>query len=157
VSLINDHEFRTRTKELAPSTVALDVVQTDDRVGVCRKDALARRQASLQTTRTGRSDTDGVQVKPPLKLTEPLVDEMWRAQNGHSFNVAAIQQFSRDEPCLDRFANANVVRNQQTNWLELQRHQQWHQLVGARLYGDLPEGSERTGTAPKRQQKRVSQ
>jgi hypothetical protein len=150
VSLINDHEFRTRPKELAPSTVALDVVKTDDRVRVRREDALARRQASFQTTRTGRSDGDGVQVKPPLELTDPLVDEMRRTQDGHSLDVAAIQQFSRDEPSLNRLAYSDVVRNQQTNTLELQRHQQWHQLVRTRLYCDLPESAERTGTAPKR-------
>src|SRR5262245_2051883 len=112
VSLIDDHEFWARPKELAPSTVALDVVKTDDRVGVCREDALARRQSSLQPARPGRSDSDGVQVKPPLELPEPLVDEMWRAQDSHPLDVAAIQQFARDAPCLDRLADAGVVSDQ---------------------------------------------
>jgi hypothetical protein len=112
VSLIDDHELWARPKELAPSTVALDVVETDDRVGVCREDALARRQSSLQPTRPGRSDSDGVQVKPPLQLAEPLVDEVWRAQDSHPLNVAAIQQLSRDEPCLDRLPDADVVCDQ---------------------------------------------
>ena len=99
----------------------------------------------------------GVEVEARFELGDPLVDQVRRAQHGEALDLAAVEQLARDERRLDRLADADVVGDQQPHRIELQRHQQRHELVGARLDGDLPEAAERAGAAAQRQQQRVAQ
>jgi hypothetical protein len=62
-----------------------------------------------------------------------------------------------DERGLDGLADTDVVGDEQAHRIELERHEQRHELVGARLDGDLAEAAERAGAAPQRQQQRVAQ
>ena len=72
-------------------------------------------------------------------------------------DVAAVEQLAGDQESFDGLAHADVVGNQQAHRIELERHQQRHELVGARLDRDLPEAAEWSGAAPQRQQQRVAQ
>src|SRR5690606_7898132 len=54
-------------------------------------------------------------------------------------------QFGGDESRFDRFADTDVVCDEQPDGLLAQRHQQRHELVGARVDGQLGERAERPG------------
>ena len=56
---------------------------------------------------------------------------------------------------LDRLADADVVGDQEPDRVELQGHQERHELVGAGLDRDLAERAERAGTGAKSQANRV--
>jgi hypothetical protein len=43
--------------------------------------------------------------------------------------VAAVQKFSRNEPGFYGFPNANVIRDQHSHWVKLERHYQRDELV----------------------------
>ena len=85
-----------------------------------------------------------------VEFTHPLFDQMRRAQHSHALDFAAVIQLSGDQRGLDGFADADVIGNQQPHRVQPQRHQQWHELVGARLDRNVAEAAERAGTATQR-------
>ena len=88
---------------------------------------------------------------------DPLLDEVRRAEHGEAVDLAAVEQLAGDERGLDGLADADVVGDEQAHRVELERHEQRHELVGARLDGDLAEAAEGPGAAPQREQERVAQ
>ena len=78
-----------------------------------------------------------------LQLADPLVDQVRRAEHGEAVDLAAVEQLAGDERGLDGLADADVVGDEQAHRVQLERHQQRHELVGARLDGDLAEAAER--------------
>ena len=75
------------------------------------------------------------------QLALPLLGEVRRAEHGEALDLAAVEQLAGDQRGLDRLADADVVGDQQPHRVELERHQQRHELVGARLDGDPAEAS----------------
>jgi hypothetical protein len=112
---------------------------------------------ALQPLGACRGDGDRMEVEARLELGHPLLDEVRRAQHDEPLDVAAVEQLAGDERGLDGLADADVVGDEQAHRVELQRHEQRHELVGARLDRDLAEAAERAGAAPQRQQQRVAQ
>jgi hypothetical protein len=88
-------------------------------------------------------DGHGADVEARLELAHPLLHEVRRAQHGERLDVAAVEQLAGDERGLDGLADADVVGDEQAHGIELERHQQRDELVGAGLDGDLPEAAER--------------
>ncbi|WP_449424000.1 hypothetical protein [Rhodanobacter lindaniclasticus] len=56
-------------------------------------------------------------------------------------------QLTRDQGGLDGFADTHVVGNEQAHRIQAQGHQQWYELVRARLNGNVAETAEWTGTS----------
>src|SRR6185295_12524379 len=90
------------------------------------------------------------QMESTVKLRHPLVDEMRRTQHGKTLDVATVEQFARDERSLDGLAHTDVVSDEQAYRVQLERHQEWHELISARFDGDLAEAAERARAASKR-------
>ena len=157
VRLVDDHEVGTRLEEVVPPLAGLHVVETDNRVRVYREDALARRNAPLQATRAPGGDGGGADVEPNLQLGDPLVHEMRRTEDDGAFDVAAVEQFARDEQGLDRLPYPDVVSDEQAHRVELERHEQRHELVRPRLDRDLTDAPKGSRPAPQREQQCVAQ
>ncbi len=86
-------------------------------------------------------------MEPAFEFADPLLDEVRGAEHGKSLNVATIKQLTRDERGLYRLANTHIVGDEQPNRVKLECHEKWHELVGARLYRNLPEAAERTSAS----------
>ena len=157
VGLVDDHQFRAAVGKVAAAAVALDVVEADHRVRVHGEDVVGERQAALQPSRAGRSDGHRLDVEAVVELLHPLVHQVRRAEHGEAVDLATVEQLAGDHAGFDGLADADVVTNQQAHDLLLQRHQQWHQLVSARLEGVVAEAAEGAGTAPQRHQQRIAQ
>ena len=123
---------------------------------VLREDACARRYAALQASRAPGGDGRGTDMEAYLQLGDPLVHEVRRTEDDGAVDVAAVEKLASDEQSLDRLADPDVVRDEQAHRIELECHQQRHELVGARLNRDLSEAPKRSGTPSQRQQQRVA-
>ena len=157
VGLVDDHEVGTRLEEVVSPLAGLHVVETDDRVPMYREDALARRNAPLQATRAPGGDGGGADLEPNLQLSDPLVHEMRRTEDDGAIDVAAVEQLARDEQGLDRLPYPDVVRDEQAHRIELERHEQRHELVRPRLDRDLTDAPKGSRPPPQREQQRVAQ
>ena len=157
VRLVDDHEVGTRLEEVVSPLAGLHVVETDDCVRVHREDAHARRDAPLQAARAPGGDGGGADVEANLQLGDPLVHEMRRTEDDGAFDVAAVEQLARDEQGLDRLPHPDVVRDEQAHRVELERHEQRHELVRARLDRDLTDAPKGSRSSPQREQQRVAQ
>ena len=145
VGLVNDHEVGTRLQEVVSSLAGLHVVEADDRVRVLREDACPRRKAPLQAPRAPGGDGCGADMEANLQLGDPLVHEVRGAEDDGAIDVAAVEKLARDEQGLNRLAHPDVVGDEQAHGVELERHQQRHELVGARLDRDLSKAPKRSG------------
>jgi len=52
------------------------------------------------------------------------------ADHAQATSIASVEHFSCDEPGFYRLANADVVRYEHPHRVELQRHDERHELVG---------------------------
>src|SRR5688500_15157496 len=95
-------------------------------------------------------------MKAAFKFRYPLVDEVRRTQYCKALDVATVEQFSGYKCSLDGLANTDVVGDEQPYWVQLECHQQRHELVGARLHGDLAEAAERARATAERQHKSIT-
>ncbi len=157
VRFINDDQFWTGAQKLGTPSLALDVVEADNCVRMRGENTLAWRKVAFEACSAGCRYSDGTQVEAAFELANPLLDKVWRTKYGKSLNVAAIKQLACDKRGLYRLADTNIVGDQQANGVEFERHEQWHELVGARLDRDLPKAAKRTGTPAQREHKRVAQ
>ena len=155
--LVDDHEVGARLDEAVPPLPGLHVVEADDRVRMHREDALARRNAPLQPPRAPGGDGRGADVEADLHLGDPLVHEMGRAEDGAAIDVAAVEQLAGDEQGLDGLPDPDVVGDEEAHRIELQRHEQRHELVGARLDRDPSDAPEGSGAAAEREQQRIAE
>jgi hypothetical protein len=64
-----------------PALVSLDVVETDNRIGICVEERLGERKPPLQPNCGPRGDGYGFDAEPVLELQHPLFDQMRRAQH----------------------------------------------------------------------------
>src|SRR6267142_4730171 len=81
---------------------------------------------------------------------------MRRTQHGHAIDIASIEQLPRNEAAFDRLADADIVRDEKANGVELQRHQERHELVSSWLDGDLSEAAERPCAPAQRKQEGIA-
>jgi hypothetical protein len=61
---------------------------------------------------------------------------MGRAEHGETVDFATIEKLSRNQQGLDSLPDADIVSNQKPHRVESKRHEQRHQLIGARLDGN---------------------
>jgi hypothetical protein len=85
-------------------------------------------------------------VEAVFQFRLPLIDEVRRAEDGAAGDFATVEEFSNNEPGFDGFSNSDVVGDEETDDRQAQGHQEWDQLVGAGLNGDVAEGAERAGS-----------
>ncbi len=157
VRLVDDHELGAGAQEVGAAAVALDVVEADHGMRVRREDTFGGRQIAFEPAGARRGDADRADVEVRLQLAEPLINEVRRTENGSALDIATVEELARDERRLDGLADADVVGDQQAHRIELERHQERHELVGARLDGDLTGTSERARAAAEREEQGVAQ
>ena len=157
VRLVDDHQLGTGAHEVLAAAVGLDEVRGDDDVRVLFEERAADRQAALEPLRGRGQDEFGVEVELRPQLVLPLLGEVRRAEHGEPLRVAAVQQLASDQCGLDGLADADVVGDQQPDGIELERHQQRHELVGARLDRDATERPEGTGGGADAEPQRIAQ
>ena len=122
-----------------------------------REDALARRNAPLQAPCAPGGDGGSADVEPNLQLGHPLVHEMRRTEDDGAIDVAAVEQLTRDEQGLDGLPHPDVVRDEQAHGVELEGHEQRHNLVRPRFDRNLTDAAKRARSPPQREQQRVTQ
>ena len=77
-------------------------------------------------------------------------------QDDGAIDVAAVEQLARDEQGLNRLPDPDVVSDEEAHRVELERHEQRHKLVCARLDRDLSKAPKGTGAPSQREQQRVA-
>ena len=60
----------------------------------------------------------------------PLLHEVRRAEHGQTLDLAAVEQLAGNEGGFDGLPDAHVVGDQDADRIELERHQERHELVG---------------------------
>ena len=156
VRLVDNHEVGARLEKVVAPLPGLDVVETDDGVRVHREDAHAGRNAPFQTARAPGGDGYRADVEANVELRDPLVHQVRRAEDDGALDVAAVEQLARDEQGFDGLADPDVVGDEQAHRVELERHEQRHELVGARLDRNLSEAPKRPRAPPQREQQRIA-
>ncbi|MNF71527.1 hypothetical protein D3C84_534780 [compost metagenome] len=157
VGLVDDDAFRSGSQELFAVALALDVIQADDDYGVVVEQAHTMRQLALDAGGGSRSQRHSLKVEAGFQLALPLFDQVRRAEDGQAGDFATIHQFAGDQAGLDGLADTHVVGNQQAHGGQAQRHQQRHELVAARLHGNVAEGAERAGSGAQGQTQCIAQ
>ena len=57
------------------------------------------------------------------KFGDPLIDQVGRTHDGEAVDLAAIDHLAGDEAGFDGLADADVIRDEETYRVELERHQ----------------------------------
>ncbi len=153
--LVDDDQRRASPREAFPPLVGLDVIEADHGEGMRLEQGLRRRQASLEAGRAGGGHLDRIDVELGAQLARPLLDEMRRAEHGEPVGLAAVDQLAQDEAGFYRLADTDIVGDQQAHDRKPQRHQERHELIGARLETEPGGRAERTGAAAERHAQRV--
>ena len=91
------------------------------------------------------------------QLGLPLLGQVRRAEHGQALDLAAVQQLAGDQAGFDGLADAHIVGDQQADRVELERHQQRHELVGPRLDANPGKRAERPGAGAEAQAHGVAQ
>ena len=156
VGFVHDDAFRRGGDELLAVALALDVVQAYHHDGVVVEQGHTMRQFAFHPCGRGGGEGHGVQVEAFFQLGLPLLHQVWWAKHGQAGDFATIHQFTGNETGFDGFANAYVVGDQKAHGGQAQRHQQRHQLVAARLYGDVAERPEGARTCAQGQAQRIA-
>ena len=61
----------------------------------------------------------------------PLVTQVGRTNDAKPQGVAPVEEFSGDESSLYGLPDANVIRDEHSNWIQLECHYERHELVRA--------------------------
>jgi hypothetical protein len=78
----------------------------------------------------------------------PLLAKVWGAEDADTAYHSPVQHLTGDHGCLYGLAHPNVVRYEQSNRVEAERHDQWNELIGSRNHGQPSHRTERSGAAP---------
>ena len=157
VGLVDDDEVGAGPDEVVAAAVALDEVDRHHRVRVHVEQRLAVEEAAFQAGGRRRQHELGVDVELLGQLLLPLLGQVRRAQHAHALRVALLQQLLGDQGRFDRLADADVVGDQQADRVELERHQQRHQLVRARRHADPSDRAERAGARAEPEPQRIAE
>src|SRR5262245_30153370 len=82
---------------------------------------------------------------------------MRRAEDRDPADLTAIEQLARDDAGFDRLADADVVRDQQADGVELERHHERDELVRPRFDSDAAEAAERPRCGARRETRRIAE
>ena len=157
VGFIHDDEIRAGAQKIMAAAVGLDEVHGDDDERIDIEDGLVGTQIFFETTgRAGKDQLDR-DIKFGGEFLLPLFGEMGRTQDAEPGDFAAIEHFARDQTGFDGFADAHVVRDEQPDRVQLQRHEERHELIRARLHGETAEGPKRAGTGAEAEAHRITQ
>ncbi len=121
------------------------------------EDRFADVQVALQPLDGARQHELRFDVELLHQLALPLFGQRRRAEHRHTAYLATVEQLAGDETGFDRLADSYVVGDQQAHRVELQGHQQGHELVGPGLDGDAPEAAKRPGGGAGREARRIAQ
>ena len=157
VGLVHDHQLGTRPDEVVSATVRLDEVDRHDHVGVPLEDRLVQGESALQAGGGRGEHQFGVDVELFAQLGLPLLCQMRRAEYGQALGVSLGHELRRDQSGFDGLADAHVVSDEKTHWVEAQRHQQRHELVGPRVAADPGHRPERPCARPEPEPQSVAQ
>ena len=92
---------------------------------------------------------------PAVRL--PLLGELRRAEHGQRARLRRGRAVRGRSAGFDGLADAHVIGDQQAHRIELERHQQRHELVRARLDGDTGKRAERPGAGAEAEAHRIAQ
>lgn len=158
MSLIDDDQVGSVLEKCVPVALGLHVVDARDYVAVVPKDVeVGPWQAALKACHTRWLHQRGLDVELGAKFVAPLLTEVGRTQHANSLNHAAVEEFAGNQRGFDGLANAHIVGNQQSNWVEPQRHDQWHELIRTRAHGQASHRPERASTAAQSKTGRIVQ
>src|SRR5581483_4477244 len=87
----------------------------------------------------------------------PLFCNLGRRQYREAFHLTPIDQFANDQTSFNRLADANIISNQESNWVELQGQKERHKLIGSWFNAKSGEGPEGTCTRPESQSQCITQ
>ena len=91
------------------------------------------------------------------QLPLPLFRQLRRTQNRHAADLPPVEQLAGDHASLDGFSDAHVIRNEETNGIQLERHHQRHKLVWPGFHGNPPKAAEWTGSGAGRKACSITQ
>ena len=83
-----------------------------------------------------------------FQLALPLFGEVRWAQHGKPSHLAPLEKLLRDQACFDCFADPDIVRDEQPDRIEPQRHEERYELVRSGLDRDLPKATKWPGNGP---------
>src|SRR5437868_2625147 len=139
VRFIDYDEWRADTDEFVTPCRLLDEVQANDGERMLLEQARTDAEATFEAVGARRGDGGRIDAEPAGEFSHPLVHEMRRADDREPRDLAAIEHLACDQPGFDRLADADIVGNEQTDRIELQRHEQGRELIGARIEGQATE------------------
>lgn len=116
-----------------------------------------RAQSPFQAGGGSGANHLGVNAEFLREFPLPLLAQVRRADNGEPFDISAVEQFPGNQGRLDGLADTHIVGDEQTDGVELQRHEQGHELVGARFDVEIAEAPEGPGAGAELQTKRVAE
>lgn len=157
VRFVDHDELGAGAQEIGAAPLGLDVIERDDRERMHLEDRFVRPEAAFQAGCGAGPHDLGFDVELASELGLPLLAEMRRADHGAALDLAAVEQFAHDEPRLDRLADPDIVGDQESHHRLLERHQERHELIGARLEAELAEAAEGSGAGARLQAQRIAQ
>src|SRR5271165_466416 len=122
VGFIDDHHFRACPEKIVPAAIGFDEIRRDNDMWVKLEKRLMQAAVTFEPSDCTREYEFGVYVEffPQLRL--PLLGKVRRAEYREALHFAAIQKLARDERRFNCFSNADVVRDKQTDRVELECH-----------------------------------
>jgi hypothetical protein len=131
VCLIHDHERRTCASEAVAPLFGLNVIQANDGEWVRLEESLRLCQSPFKPSGRGCCDCYSVKIKLAMQLASPLLNQMWRTQDGEPIYLSTIDELTQNEARLYGLTDTYVIRNHQPHRLLAEGHEQWNQLIGA--------------------------
>jgi hypothetical protein len=130
VDFIDNHKVGAVLEEERPAMLALGKVNADNLIRVITVDGkIFSRNSPLKLGNGACTDDDGWNVELGLELPLPLLAQMGRAQDAKASSFASVQKLVGNHGRFNRLTYTNVVRDQQSDWLNAQGHDEWHELV----------------------------
>src|ERR1017187_8054906 len=143
MGLVNNHKLGTLEEKVLSASGRLDKVGGNNGEALSVEDRHAYRQVPLQALNSAAQDELSLNMKFLGQFPLPLLGQVRRAQHGQTADLAAIQQFAGDDRRFDGLADANVVGDQETHRIKLERHHQRHKLIRPWLDSDTTEAAKR--------------
>ena len=155
--LVNDDQLWAGAEELVATTLSFDVVGRDDGVRVSLEEGLVLAARPLEARSGPREHELRVDVELLGQRLLPLLRKVWWTENGKAPHLTPVDELASDETRLDRLPDPNIVGDEHADRVELEGHEQRHELVGAWLNGDSSEGAEGAGAGAEAQAHSVPQ
>jgi hypothetical protein len=158
VGLVHNHEVGAGAQEVVTPAVRYNEIHGDDykRVGI-KYGLVGPVQSFLQTPRGAGEHQFGSDVEFGRQFALPLFGEVRWAENAEAGDFTTVQHLASNEAGFNGFTDADIVSDKQTDRVKLQRHEQWDELVRARLNSEPAERTEWSGAGAKAESDCISQ